>query len=254
MFVDEKIRQIKRAKKNVSAVSSLVNEPLFYEYIGEIRSKLNMSDSESTNDTSGSDSESYESSSSEEVVLKPVFVSKNQRKSHVNQQNSKSTDTNRGTQTEVVVTKEIGGIDRKKEIALNKASHEVKVEKTEGDEFDGIDDADDIYPEKEYDEWRIREKDRYKRDRERIMQEEQIKDEIVRRGNLTEQELIDDFKKRRQEEDSAASSMPKNYHKGAFFNGSEDIDKLLKRTYEHVGDDDDDNAKDHSRPTRLKFN
>lgn len=76
MFVDEKIRQIKRAEKNVSAVSSLVNDPLFYEYIGEIRSKLNMSDRESTSGTSGSDSESYESSSSEEVVLKPVFVSK----------------------------------------------------------------------------------------------------------------------------------------------------------------------------------
>ena len=67
----------------------------------------------------------------------------------------------------MLCAKEIGEIDRKKEIALNKASHEVKVEKTDGDEFDGIDDADDIYPEKEYNEWRIREKDRYKRDRER---------------------------------------------------------------------------------------
>lgn len=213
-----------------------------------------MSDMESSNDASGSDSESYESSSSEEVVLKPVFVSKNQRKSHVNQQNSKPNDTNRSTQTKIIVDKEIGETDRKKEIALNKATHEVKVEKTDGDEFDGTDDADDIYPEKEYDEWKIREKDRYKRDRERIMQEEQMKDEIVRRGNLTEQELIDDFKKRRQDKDSPASSKPKDYHKGAFFNDNEDIDTLLKRTYEHVGGDDDDNDKDHSRPTKLKFN
>lgn len=209
-----------------------------------------MSDRESSSGTSGSDSESYESSSSEEEVLKPVFVSKNQRKSHVNQQNSKPSDTNRGTRTEAV-DKEIRETDRKKEIALNKASHEVRIEKTDDNEFDGIDDADDIYPEKEYDEWRLREKDRYKRDRERILQEEQVKDEMVRRGNLTEQELMDDFKKRRQEEDS---KKPKNYHKGAFFNDDEDIDKLLKRTYEHVGDDDDDNAKDHSRPTKLKFN
>lgn len=215
-----------------------------------------MSDRESTSDTSGSDSESYESSSSEELVLKPVFVSKNQRKSHVNQQNSKPDGSNRSTQTEVIVDNDIGEIDRKKEIALNKASHEVKVEKTNGDEFDGIDDTDDIHPEQEYDEWRIREKDRYKRDRERLIQEEQMKDEIVRRGNLTEQELIDDFKKRRQEEDSTTtSSKPKNHHRGAFFNDNEDIDRLLKRTHEHVGDDDDnDNAKDHSRPTKFKFN
>ncbi|CUM49784.1 Splicing factor, Prp19-binding domain-containing protein [Debaryomyces fabryi] len=215
-----------------------------------------MTDRESSSDTSGSDAESYESSSSEEVVLKPIFVSRKQRKSHEKQNGKPKASTNRSSQTEVPINKDTEDVDRKKEITLNKASHEVKIEKADGDEFDGIDDTDDIYPEREYQEWRIREKDRYARDREVMVQEEEMKDEIVRRGNLTEQELIEDFKKRQHEEDLLTSTKPKNYHKGAFFNDNEDINRLLKRTYEHVGDDDndDDNAKDHSRPTKLKFN
>lgn len=215
-----------------------------------------MTDRESSSDTSGSDAESYESSSSEEVVLKPIFVSRKQRKSHEKPNGKPKASTNRSSQTEVPINKNKEDVDRKKEIALNKASHEVKIEKADGDEFDGIDDTDDIYPEREYQEWRIREKDRYARDREVMVQEEEMKDEIMRRGNLTEQELIEDFKKRQHEEDLLTSTKPKNYHKGAFFNDNEDINRLLKRTYEHVGDDDndDDNAKDHSRPTKLKFN
>lgn len=215
-----------------------------------------MVDKESSSDTSGSDSESYESSSSEEVVLKPIFVSKKQRKSHEKPNEKSNARTNRSSPTEVAGNADREDVNRKKEIALKKASREVRIEEADGVEFDGIDDTDDIYPEKEYEEWRRREKDRYRRDRELMMQEEEMKDEIVRRGNLSEQELMEDFKKRQQKKDLLASERPKNYYRGAFFTDNEDINRLLKRTYEHIGDndDDDDNARDHSRPTKLKFN
>lgn len=214
-----------------------------------------MSDEESSSYASGSNSESYESSSNEEVVLKPVFLSRNQRKSHENLQKSKQNDINRGIEEGRIDEKVISEIDRKKAIILNKAGHEVNTEKIDGNEFDGVDDADDVDPENEYEDWKIRENGRYKRDRERMAQEEQTKDEKVRRDNLTEEALIDDFKKRQKERESEFASIPNNYHKGAFFGDNENINNLLKRTYEHIGDDEDnDNTRDHSRPTKLRFN
>lgn len=213
-----------------------------------------MSDQDSSSYTSGSDGESYESSSSEEVVLKPVFLTKDQRrkthvKSNVKQDNAK------GPEGGNIDLKPTGEVDRRKEIALSKAGHEMKVETGDGDDFDGVDDADDLNPEQEYEEWQRREKERYQRDRERMAYEERTKDDKVRRENLTEQELIDDFNARQKEQPSQDESRQTKYPKGAFFGDNESISNLLKRTHTQTGDDgDDDYDKDHSRPTRLKFN
>lgn len=202
--------------------------------------KLAMGDSESSNGVNESNSESYESSSEEEVMFKPVFVSKDQRNASKkgpseNQVNDSNPEEN-----------------KKKELTLKRAGQEIRIEEDLSNDFGGVDDTDDLDPAKERQDWRARETNRYKRDRQALEVYEKTMDERIRRDRLTEEELVEDFKKRQNQNPNGEHDGPKEL-RGAFFHDDEDISKLMKRSYSQADDDDDDNKKDHSRPTKLKF-
>lgn len=108
--------------------------------------------------------------------------------------------------------------------------------------YDGIDDTDDLDPEKEYSDWKERELARFNRDRLAWQLEEQEQDEKIRRQQLTEEELQQRFedKKLQHKETTGISAAVSNvtvgtagtskiYHKGAFYHDDEDIDKLASQ-------------------------
>ena len=133
-------------------------------------------DQNSSSSYESSDDSSSSSSSEEETIIKPVFIS--QRKS---QQST---------------TKEISRVEeeqRKKEILNSKLDQkEASIEETQRDEFDGVDDTDDIEPELEYENWKTRELLRLKRDFEIIKQLELEKEDQLKRNH--QQQLQEDIK------------------------------------------------------------
>ncbi|EAZ63148.2 predicted protein [Scheffersomyces stipitis CBS 6054] len=201
----------------------------------------------SSSGSESSDSGSYESSSEDELILQPVFLTKSQR--------SKKTESedNENRSKQALLSK----IDNNISNSINDLTVDSETL------YDGIDDTDDLDPEKEYSDWKERELARFNRDRLAWQLEEQEQDEKIRRQQLTEEELQQRFedKKLQHKETTGISAAVSNvtvgtagtskiYHKGAFYHDDEDIDKLLKRDYAQV---DEDNKKDHSRPTKLKF-
>lgn len=133
--------------------------------------KMSEEDKNSSSSYESSD-DSSSSSSEEETIIKPVFIS--QRKS---QQST---------------TKEISRVEeeqRKKEILNSKLDQkETSIEETQRDEFDGVDDTDDIEPELEYENWKTRELLRLKRDFEIIKQLELEKEDQLKRNQLQQQQ------------------------------------------------------------------
>lgn len=69
-------------------------------------------------------------------------------------------------------------------------------ETEEAPKFDGVSDVDGLDPENEYNEWRVREYNRYIRDRNQMIQIEEEKSDAIRRSNMTEADLKAEFEKR----------------------------------------------------------
>lgn len=110
------------------------------------------------------------------------------------------------------------------------------------EDFDGVDDTDDVEPEKEYELWRNREKFRKDRDRRKLALLEEEKEEAVRRNLGGETESG----KESGRSGNLDSITRKSANLGSYY--AENIDeKLLKRNYKDVED-----HTDHSRPTRFR--
>lgn len=118
----------------------------------------NLGDVTSSSEESGSDESSgTETDSSAEVMIKPIFVSKSQRKVK----------------------------EKEKEADIDHSAKLDKfnvVEKAPKDEYDDIDDTDDIDPEEEYKAWTQREVERFIRDREIIKQQDLEFQEALKRS------------------------------------------------------------------------
>lgn len=168
---------------------------------------------------SGSDSGSYESSSSsgseDEVLLKPVFL--------------KKTTKLRATQPSAL------------EIALLRAEHHLQLHEkaAEKTDYDGVDDTDDIDPEAEFEQWKQRERSRYERDIQRLRDEEQEKEDAIRRKQTTSAEQPEPSAERESGSADGAKI-------GAFYSSQVD-EKFLKRDYHDIED-----SGDHSRPTKYR--
>lgn len=123
------------------------------------------------------------------------------------------------------INRDLEGERRKKEEAL----HAI-------DAFNplSVDDADGLDPETEYLEWTLRHLERMKRDKEEDERLEKEKAELERIRGLTEEgrRKIDEEKQREWESTQPRTQMKfmqKYYHKGAFFQDTDD--PLLKRDY-----------------------
>ncbi|EMG49454.1 hypothetical protein G210_5778 [Candida maltosa Xu316] len=120
----------------------------------------------SSSEYESSGDESSSSSSEEEVLItKPVYISKTQRNEPPKQNDDEASS------------------ERQKQIINSKLDQKIEPKEsvTEKDEYDGIDDTDDINPEIEFENWKLRELERFKRDQEIIKQLELEKEDQLRR-------------------------------------------------------------------------
>ncbi|KAK6197417.1 uncharacterized protein RJT21DRAFT_116349 [Scheffersomyces amazonensis] len=201
-----------------------------------------------------SSEENSSSSEEEQLLLKPVFLSKAKR----------SQIQSKGPQD-----RSFHESNRAKEITLSNlenTSQDIDVSKIADDDFNGIDDTDDLDPEQEYLDWRKRELQRYKRDQQILKQKDLIKEDQVRRSNLTESELMDEFKSRKiqtNESSKGNSSAEESnslyeFTTGKQTNSVENDSFVNSNENENNNDNDNDNKnkssnEKHMRPTKLKF-
>ncbi|RLV94781.1 hypothetical protein JA1_001591 [Spathaspora sp. JA1] len=117
-----------------------------------------------------SDSSSGSSSEEEQVqIAKPVFISKKQR----SEQSQQSQPAEEERKRQVLMSKLSTDQTITPESELNKKQ----------DDFDGIDDTDDLNPEEEYNAWKQREILRFNRDQNLIISKELEKEEALTRRN-----------------------------------------------------------------------
>lgn len=149
----------------------------------------NESNSSSNEDsTTDSSSSSEEEEEEEEVVItKPIYISKSIRNKNdcLNSQTHKESNQKEGQSEEENSSDLNEDINKKKQITISKLDHQViQVIPEVNDnklEFDGINDTDDINPELEYENWKQRELNRFKRDQDIIKQIELEKEDQLRR-------------------------------------------------------------------------
>jgi microfibrillar-associated protein 1 len=134
---------------------------------------------ESDNSGSSSDESGSETDSSTEVMMKPVFLSKSQRSNNP----------------------AIASVATVPSDPSDSSEHTSKLDKfamqetTSKDLYDDIDDTDDLDPEAEYELWKQREAARFNRDREIIKQQEAEVQELLRREEMSEGELVKEFER-----------------------------------------------------------
>ena len=178
--------------------------------------------------SSGGSSSEYESGSEysdedETQIMKPVFVPKEKRITIIEAEEKALQDEQN------ILLKKAQGIERANQtrmlvadsIRKNDALHEIKDDDNNSDA--GLpDDTDNIDEEMEFEEWKVREIIRLKRDaeeREAVMIE---KADLLRRRNMTDEErMIEDKKdgkfKDEDFEKPKWNFMQKYFHKGAFY-------------------------------------
>ncbi|RIA84761.1 splicing factor, Prp19-binding domain-containing protein [Glomus cerebriforme] len=186
------------------------------------------SDSEETSE--------YETDSEEEEqisrkLLKPVFIPKAHRETVLERERMKELEE----ETERKRLRELE--ERKKESHAMVEEHVQKSLQKEVSEDTGlqeIDDTDGLDEQAEYEEWKLRELRRVKRDKEERLAREKERDEIERRRNMSEEqrtkEDMERIKKQREEKPKGQYKfLQKYYHKGSFY--MEDDNQILKRDY-----------------------
>ncbi|CAO3698692.1 unnamed protein product [Rhizopus microsporus] len=182
------------------------------------------------------ESSEYESSSEEEDTLarlpKPVFIPKAKRETILQQEQLAKEREERERRLEEE-------LEERKRQSHNMLAEELKREREEAlnkdlSEYDDIpDDTDKVDEEAEYEAWKLRELARIKRDREARIAREREEEEIQRRRELPEEvRLKEDLQKAeetRKKEKGQYTFLQKYYHKGAFYQNTED--EIFKRDY-----------------------
>ncbi|PKI85894.1 hypothetical protein MVES1_000658 [Malassezia vespertilionis] len=198
-------------------------------------------------------SSEYESDSSEErPMLKPVFVSKRDRTSGMAPKGESSSRTQVDTE------------ERKQaahQLAAESIMREMREQQHEEETVD-VDDTDGVDPDAEFAGWRMRELTRIQRvrDEERAALEEQA--ELARRRTMPEAERLQEDlararKTREEKHKGNMGFMQKYYHKGAFF---QDMDVLQRDYSQHTQDAVDKAAlpkimqvRDYGKRSRSKW-
>lgn len=198
-------------------------------------------------DVQSSEEESSEEESSEEEVLprrplmRPTFVPKSQRDKP--QTNGPSIGLAAYTSTPTEDTNNSTEQKRKDEAIkfmeneirnAAQAAYEAQMNSDTNRGIEVVDDTDDLDPAAERDAWKLRELQRIKRERERLIARELEREELEKRRNMEESErLKEDYarvreiEEQREERRGQMDFMQKYYHKGAFYQDEE----ILQRNY-----------------------
>ncbi|TPX77229.1 hypothetical protein CcCBS67573_g01473 [Chytriomyces confervae] len=185
---------------------------------------------ESSGSESGSESGSDSDSDSEEelhgrrTMLKPVFIPKSSRETiHERERLEK--------EAEEAEQKRLLDLEARKIESHNLVEEELRKEvaaATVNDTIPDVDDTDGLDEEEEFEAWKLRELMRIKRDRQERDAEEKELADIERRRNMTDAELLAEDEKLnggKEEDKKSYKFMQKYYHKGAFFNDEEILQK-----------------------------
>ncbi|OVF11327.1 hypothetical protein A9F13_01g08283 [Clavispora lusitaniae] len=174
-----------------------------------------MSDSES--------SSSYESSSEDDLSLlaRPVFLKKSKKDS--------------------AASPEAGS---KSAISRAEFQQQLDAKEAKVSDFGSVSDTDDVDPDSEYAQWKLRELQRRQRDRQKLESIEKEKEDQLRRKKGTFKEV--DHTSDGASKEKEASKESDGHKKLGIFYGDGIDEKLLKRDYTSVED-----SGDHSRPTKY---
>ncbi|GAA5885709.1 hypothetical protein JCM16303_003122 [Sporobolomyces ruberrimus] len=176
------------------------------------------------------ESSEYETDSEEEEeplkpIYKPVFVSKRNRDTIAERE--KELDP------EIVEAKRNAEIEKQKEQSKNLVAdsivRELSMKETEAVQPD-VDDTDGLDPEGEFEEWKLRELTRLKRDKEARYALEKVKEEVEARRSMPEAlRLKEDTeraeKTRKEKKKGSQVFLQKYHHKGAFHQDQEILKK-----------------------------
>ncbi|GAA5906929.1 uncharacterized protein JCM6883_005735 [Sporobolomyces salmoneus] len=186
--------------------------------------------SKATAPAADDESSEYETDSEEEEeplkpIYKPVFVSKRNRDTIVERE--KELDP------EIVEAKRTAEIEKQKEQSKNLVAdsivRELAQKETEAVQPD-VDDTDGLDPEGEFEEWKLRELTRLKRDKEARYALEKVKEEVEARRSMPEAlRLKEDTeraeKSRKEKKKGSQVFLQKYHHKGAFHQDQEILQK-----------------------------
>ncbi|KAI9480726.1 MAG: splicing factor, Prp19-binding domain-containing protein [Benjaminiella poitrasii] len=182
------------------------------------------------------ESSEYESSSEEEDTItrlpKPVFIPKARRETILQQEKLAKEAEEREKRLEEE-------LEQRKKQSHDMLAEELRREREQAaqkdsSEFeDAVDDTDGLDEEAEFDAWRIRELNRIKRDREERIAREKEEEELERRRALPKEvrlkEDLERAKQSKQKDHGQQQFMQKYYHKGAFYQDTND--EIFKRDY-----------------------
>lgn len=198
-------------------------KPVYTHEEKEFVTESNSESEESSEEEKSSEEESSEEEVPRQVLLRPTFIKKENRKKFAKntiQHGSQNDQHSAEKERKKIEVDEIVEEQIKKDLAARAAG---KKHWDDDEEEDDIDDTDDIDPEAEYAAWKLRELKRIKREREEIEKKEKEMEEIERRKNLSAEERMredDEYIARQKEEKEGKSKMlymQKYFHKGAFY-------------------------------------
>ena len=196
-------------------------------------------------ETSEESSEEEEESSEEDTfprrpLIRPTFVPKSQR----DKPNTNGSSIGLAAYAAVQEDDPSAKIEKSKEQAIKfveneirnaaQAAYEAQMNSDANKGMEAVDDTDDLDPAAERAAWKLRELQRIKREREKLIARELEREELEKRRNMEESErLKEDYARVRELEDEREQNrgkmdfMQKYYHKGAFYQDEE----ILQRNY-----------------------
>ncbi|OQR92898.1 hypothetical protein THRCLA_08589 [Thraustotheca clavata] len=183
-------------------------------------------DTASENESS-SEYETDTDTSEDEQMLKPIFVPKAARDT-IRAQEEKLAEMER--REELKATKVVERKSESRKMVAEVLQREQEQTADESTDVDDMpDDTDGLDPEKERQEWEIREMRRLKRDNDEREERDREIAETIRRRNLTDEEREKEDrasgKLKDNEEKAKWKFMQKYYHKGAFYLDDKSLEK-----------------------------
>ncbi|KAJ3163521.1 Microfibrillar-associated protein 1 [Geranomyces michiganensis] len=164
------------------------------------------------------------------TLLKPVFIKKNQRETILEKER---------LEAEAAAAEEarLLAAEEKKRESHNMVAEELRREQAAAEVTTAapeVDDTDNVNEEEEYAAWKLRELRRIKRDREEADAREAAIEDLERRRNMTDAEIMAEKRKEGTLKDHGGADKPKHrfmqkyFHKGAFFVDDEAVGKVLQ--------------------------
>jgi len=194
-----------------------------------LANKINVLHPENESDSEYTD----ESSEEEEVIMKPVFIPKSKRQTLSLAETRKIEED--AQKEKERIAEEVRKQQTRSQLAesLKRMDESKDLDATDLDSDAGIPDTtDDLDDDLEFENWKLREILRLKRDSEEREKEALEKAEIMRRRNMTDEERYEEDKrlgKFAEKEKKKWKFLQKYYHKGVFFmdddtlNNKEDV-------------------------------